>query len=88
MKNERNSAKMFYLAIGIIGLVLIAVVFLRMQIMFDNQPGAFGLMISFFLILTYIEFLEKKAGLSRKYRWTRAMGSMVLLTCLTIYIYL
>lgn len=88
MKNERNFAMIFYLLIGILGPVIIAFGFIRLQFIFDDQFGAIGMMIGFFFVLTYLEFLEKKAGLSAKYRWTRAISSMVLFFVFSFYFYL
>ena len=88
MKNERNVMMLFYLVVGIIGPVVIGAGFLRMQIILGDESGAFGMLMGFFLILFYIEFLERKAGLSAKYRWTRAIASMVLFAGLSFYFYL
>ena len=88
MKNERNFIRLVYLVVGIIGPVVIGAAFLRMELVLGDEAGAFWMLMGFFLILFYIEFLEKKAGLSAKYRWTRAITSMVLFAGFSFYFYL
>ncbi|PFG12375.1 hypothetical protein ATG70_0556 [Bacillus sp. es.036] len=88
VKNESNFIRIIYLVVGIIGPVVIGAGFLRMQLVVGDVAGAFWMLMGFFLILFYIEFLEKKAGLSAKYRWTRAIASMVLFAGFSFYFYL
>ncbi|MEC1375517.1 hypothetical protein P9D39_14535 [Heyndrickxia oleronia] len=85
MKNEKQ-VLYFYMILVTIGTVLIALTTLRYM---SNVNDSSGYLILFGLIFTisYINYLEKKAGISKKVIWIRNSVYTVLVISLTYFLY-
>lgn len=65
MSDGKNSLY-FYMTIGHIGLLLIALVVMRFISVFRDTPGQILGLVGFMFIGIYLRFLEKKMGVSKK----------------------
>lgn len=85
LKNEKQ-VLYFYMILVTIGTVLIALTTLRYM---SNVNDSSGYLILFGLIFTisYINYLEKKAGISKKVIWIRNSVYTVLVISLTYFLY-
>lgn len=85
MKYEKQ-VLYFYMILVTIGTVLIALTTLRYM---SNVNDSSGYLILFGLIFTisYINYLEKKAGISKKVIWIRNSVYTVLVISLTYFLY-
>ncbi|WP_342540125.1 hypothetical protein MHI39_21100 [Heyndrickxia sp. FSL K6-6286] len=85
MKYEKE-VLYFYMILVTIGTVLIALTTLRYM---SNVNDSSGYLILFGLIFTisYINYLEKKAGISKKVIWIRNSVYTVLVISLTYFLY-
>ncbi|MES1043762.1 hypothetical protein FOA22_04460 [Heyndrickxia oleronia] len=85
MKYEKQ-VLYFYMILVTIGTVLIALTTLRYM---SNVNDSSGYLILFGLIFTisYINYLERKAGISKKVIWIRNSVYTVLVISLTYFLY-
>lgn len=85
LKNDKQ-VLYFYIILVTIGTVLIALTTLRYM---SNVNDSSGYLILFGLIFTisYINYLEKKAGISKKVIWIRNSVYTVLVISLTYFLY-
>ncbi|MBU5214022.1 hypothetical protein KQI60_20795 [Bacillus oleronius] len=85
MKNDKQ-VLYFYMILVTIGTVLIALTTLRYM---SNVNDSSGYLILFGLIFTisYINYIEKKAGISKKVIWIRNSVYTVLVISLTYFLY-
>jgi hypothetical protein len=77
----------FNMILGTIGTLLISigvVSYLAKENDFHNYAL---ILLGFSLTLSYIDFLEKRAGISRKLTWIRAVVSIVLFSVFSYFIY-
>ncbi|MFH5780060.1 hypothetical protein [Heyndrickxia oleronia] len=85
LKNDKQ-VLYFYMILVTIGTVLIALTTLRYM---SNVNDSSGYLILFGLIFTisYINYIEKKAGISKKVIWIRNSVYTVLVISLTYFLY-
>lgn len=77
----------FYMISITIGTTIIALAIMR-DILEVNEPkGYLIILLGFFLTINYINYLEKKAGISKKIIWIRNSVYMVLVSSLTYFLY-
>jgi len=79
---NKDKIKMYiFLILGGIGLALVGlggVMFIEI----DNMKGYLTVICGFLITISYIEFLERRAGISKKIIWVRAIVSIILFAVL------
>ena len=70
-------------AIGSVTILLFSTMYLLKEQNSFGYIGTFG----FLLIIIYINYLEKKAGISTKLIWIKAVGSMILFLSCSYFLY-
>jgi hypothetical protein len=83
MEKENKLTLYFNMLLGTIGTILIVIFELRYQekVKIDITGNAI-IMFGFLLTVNYINYLEKKAGISNKLTWIRAIVSIIILGAL------
>ena len=76
----------FHMLLGAIGSVIILLFTTMYMLKEDNSFGYLGIF-GFLLIITYINYLEKKAGISTKLIWISAIISMILFLSFLYFLY-
>lgn len=85
MKRGQNINQLFIITLGTIGTVLIGLGAMKYTTVYEDRNGYLIIFIGFLLTMYYIEFLEKRAGISKKHRWTR-IGVTILLFSLGSFV--
>ena len=75
---------MFLSAIGSVIILLVSIMYTIKENISIGYLNALG----FFLIITYTNYLEKKAGISTKLIWIKAIVSMILFASFSYFLYL
>lgn len=86
---DRDKQKLFLnMILGTVGTLLISLVAMKFSI--DEGLGiGFALIVfGFSLTINYINFLEKKAEVSAKLTWARAVISIILFISFSYFLYL
>ncbi|MGJ7921697.1 hypothetical protein [Neobacillus sp. LXY-4] len=84
---EKERRLFFNMFIGSIGLLLIAIVAMGHLVEEFNSGGYLMIVFGFILTMNYINYLEEKAGISKKLTWARASISIVLLFVVSYFLY-
>ncbi|ANC78549.1 hypothetical protein ABE65_017785 [Fictibacillus phosphorivorans] len=74
---EDNIRIYLNMILGTIGTILISLGLIRYLGTESDIKDYIGAFLGFTLMLGYIDYLEKKAGISRKLTWIRALVSIV-----------
>ena len=77
----------FYMISVTIGITLIALAIMRYIVEVNEPKGYLIILLGFVLTLNYINYLEKKAGISKKIIWIRNSMYMILVGSLTYFLY-
>lgn len=77
----------FYMISVTIGTVIIALAIIKYIVRVNEPKGFLILLLGFFLTINYINYLEKKAGISKKIILIRNSVYMVLVGSLTYFLY-
>ncbi|MBD8036728.1 hypothetical protein H9635_08235 [Solibacillus sp. A46] len=77
----------FYMILVTIGITLIALAIMKYIVEVNEPRGYLIILIGFVLTFNYINYLEKKAGISKKIIWIRNSVYMVLVGSLTYFLY-
>lgn len=77
----------FYMISVTIGTTIIALAIMRYIFEVNEPKGYLILILGLLLITNYINYLEKKAGISKKIIWIRNSMYMVLVSSLTYFLY-
>ncbi|WP_077329811.1 hypothetical protein [Virgibacillus siamensis] len=85
--NKGTKELCFFMIMGAVGTVLIAAGAFRYQLIKDMKWFAI-IFFGFLLTISYIEFLEKKAGISKKITWIRAIISLLLFFIVSLILFL
>ncbi|WP_043931992.1 hypothetical protein [Bacillus sp. EB01] len=87
MKENKSIALYINVLLGAIGTILIG---LAAMSTLSNRNHSVYLMLfgGFILVITYINYLEKKAGLENSITWVRSIGSIVLFLALGFLFFL
>lgn len=87
MKDERIS-RYYFLIIGNTGLLLIALAGIRYSTIIGDKQGYLLTFLGFILLISYTNFLEKKAEINKKVRIIVKVIFMVIFFVLSVYLYL
>lgn len=82
-----KQALYFNMIVGTIGNILIALVTMRSLVKEYDVIGYALTLFGFVFITSYISYLEKKAGLSKKSTWIRTIITMLSLLISFLYFY-
>lgn len=74
---ENHSSLYINVILGAAGTILVALAAMS-SFSLKNNSSYFMLFFGFIFIINYINYLEKKAGISNKITWIRAIGSIVI----------
>lgn len=79
MEREERNSLYVHMSAGTVGLVILALALVKLN---EAVPGVESacMMISFPLAMTYLHYLEKRAGISKKLIWTRSCLAILLMT--------
>jgi hypothetical protein len=84
---EDNIRIYFNMILGTIGTILISLGMIS-YLAKENDIKAYAVaLLGFTLTLSYIDYLEKKAGISRKLTWIRAVISIAIFLVFSYFIY-
>ncbi|MCM3238750.1 hypothetical protein M3589_13575 [Heyndrickxia oleronia] len=86
MKNDKQ-VLYFYMILVTIGTVLIALATLRYISNVNDTYGSYMILFGLLFTISYINYLEKKAGISKKVIWIRNSVYTVLVISLTYFLY-
>lgn len=86
MKND-NQVLYFYMILVTIGTVLIALATLRYISNVNDTYGSYMILFGLIFTISYINYLEKKAGISKKVIWIRNSVYTVLVISLTYFLF-
>lgn len=84
---ENKQAFYFNMILGIIGNIFIAIVTMRYLVKEYDVIGYTITLFGFILTTSYISYLEKKAGISKKFTWIRAIIVLLSLLISTLYFF-
>ena len=73
--------------LGTIGTILIILAAMRYLIKENDYIGYAFILFGFILTIGYINYLEKRAGISKKLTWIRVIVSMILFLSFSYFIY-
>ena len=85
---ENKQALYFNMILGTIGSILIVLAAMRYMIKENDYIGYINIFLGFLLMISYINYLEKKAGISKKLIWIRVIVSMILFLSFSYFLYL
>ena len=77
----------FYMISVTIGTTIIALAIMKYIFEVNEPRGYLIMLLGFLLTINYINYLEKKAGISKKIIWIRNSVYMVLVGSLTYFLY-
>jgi hypothetical protein len=83
---NKNGALYLNLVISIAGPVLILLTVLKTNMIQTDAGGFLMLFIGFVLTISYINYLEKKAGINNKLIWMRISLSMIIFLVIGFFI--
>ena len=84
---ENKQALYFNMILGTIGTILIILAAMRYLIKENDYIGYAFILFGFILTIGYINYLEKRAGISKKLTWIRVIVSMILFLSFSYFIY-
>ena len=84
---ENKQALYFNMILGTIGTILIALAAMRYQANENDYIGYAIIFFGFILTISYINYLEKKAGISKKMTWIRVIVSLILFISFSYFLY-
>ncbi|ATP40780.1 hypothetical protein CSE16_12370 [Solibacillus sp. R5-41] len=86
MKNDKK-VLYFYMILVTIGTILIALGIIGYLVKVNEPKGYLMIILGFILTINYINYLEKKAGISKKIIWIKNSVYMVLVFSLSYFLY-
>ncbi|MBR3118693.1 hypothetical protein [Oceanobacillus profundus] len=84
---ENKQALYFNMTLGTIGIILVAIAAMRYLIKENDNLGYAIILFGFILTVGYINYLEKRAGISKKLSWIRIIVSSILFLIFTYFLY-
>ena len=84
---ENKQALYFNMILGTIGTILIILAAMRYLIKENDYIGYAFILFGFLLTISYINYLEKRAGISKKLTWIRVIVSMILFLSFSYFLY-
>lgn len=85
---ENKQALFFNMILGTIGTILIALAAMRYQAKENDYIGYTIIFWGFILTISYINYLEKRAGINKKLTWIRAIVSLIIFFSLSYFLYI
>lgn len=87
---ENKHALYYYLILGTIGTVIVPLVTISYILKETDSTGYMNIspLLGFLLTITYINYLEKRAGISKKLTTVRSIVSMILFLAITYYLFI
>ncbi len=77
----------FNMVLGTIGTILIILAAIRYLIKENDNTGYALIIFGFILTIGYINYLENKAGISKKLTWIRVIISLILFFSFSYFLY-
>lgn len=87
MKNDNNRILYINMIFGSIGIILIALGIFEFLTIVESLAGYILTLLGFIIIVHYIYHLEKKAGISNKLIWIRAIILILILVSISYFLY-
>ena len=84
---ENKQALYFNMILGTTGTILIALAAMRYQAKENDYIGYAIIFFGFILTISYINYLEKKVGISKKLTWIRVIVSLILFFSFSYFLY-
>lgn len=84
---ENKQTLYFYMTLGTIGTVLILLAAMKYMIKENDYIGYINIFFGFLLTISYINYLEKRAGISKKLTWIRVIVSMILFLSFSYFLF-
>lgn len=86
MQENKRFALYLNVTLGALGTVLIA--FAAISSLASRDQSVYQILFgAIILVMTYINYLEKKAGLKKSVIWARSIGSMVIFLALSYFFF-
>ncbi|KYD05474.1 MULTISPECIES: hypothetical protein [Heyndrickxia] len=82
---ENMLALYFNMILGTIGTILVALTALGYLVKTNDGNGYIIIFLGFIFTISYINFLEKRAGVSKKLTWIRAIVSIVIFASISYF---
>jgi hypothetical protein len=79
LEEDNKFTLYFHTFVGALGLILLTVTILKYYETIEVSSGYLLPFFGFILTFSYINYLEKKAGVSKKVIWIRSISSIVIL---------
>lgn len=84
---ENKQALYFNMILGTIGTILIALAAMRYLVKENDNIGKAFILFGFILMNAYINYLEKRAGISKKLIWIRDIVFFILIISFFYFLY-
>ena len=84
---ENKQALYFNMILGTIGTILIALAAMRYLVEENGSIGYAFILFGFILTIGYINYLEKRAGISKKLTWIRAIISLIIIISFSYFLF-
>ena len=84
---ENKQALYFNMILGTIGTILIALAAMRYLVKENGSIGYAFILFGFILTIGYINYLEKRAGISKKLTWIRAIISLIIIISFSYFLF-
>ncbi|MBD7969257.1 hypothetical protein [Paenibacillus gallinarum] len=85
----RKDKRVIYLnvALGTIGIILVGLGAFRYQLLNEDIEGQVISYLGFILTIVYINYLEQKAGISKKVTWIKSIISIIVFVISAYYLF-
>lgn len=88
MKGNLNKKVIYFnLVLGTIGIILVGLGALRYQFINEDFEGYIITFLGFLLTISYTNYLEQKAGISKKVTWIKGISSMIIFIIFAYFLY-
>ncbi|WP_391122488.1 hypothetical protein [Psychrobacillus sp. L3] len=84
---ENKQALYFNMILGTIGTILIALAAMRYLVKENDNIGNALILFGFILMNGYINYLEKRVGISKKLTWISSIVCLILFISLSYFLY-
>ncbi|WP_454190909.1 hypothetical protein [Paenibacillus sp. Marseille-Q7038] len=78
----------FNVVLGTIGIILVGLGTFRYQLLNEDIEGQIISYIGFILTIAYINYLEQKAGISKKVIWIKSVITIIIFVISAYYLFL
>ncbi|WP_456273319.1 hypothetical protein [Bacillus sp. AK031] len=84
---QRLYLNMIFGSVGLLLVALAAMRYIAEGLNSGNNGGYLIVLFGFIFTMNYVNFLEEKAGVSKKITWVRAIISIILLFVISYYLF-